>query len=458
MEAQERVGVALGGEAGARLLHHLAMPASADTVLRLICRRPLPEQGALRVVGVDDWAVRRGRTYGTIVVDMERRCVADLLPDRTATTVAGWLQQRPGIEVVTRDRSTEYARAAAVGAPKAVQVADRWHLLANVRDMLERWLARAHARLRRLPVPSGGDGCQLGQRTRAYRRSATEDVASADSRARWVVAYDDVRRRHLAGEKLLAISRSTGLARATARKYAHADAFPERAVRRPGRSNLDPYLAHLEATLAEGFEDAMALWREVRAQGYAGGHQMVQRWVAEHRSKPTTRTAHKWLRQALATTPSGATSNRAAALPSPKQLAWLLVQQPAALPPMGAAAVTRVEQDKEAALVTSLARRLTALVRACGVGQATRPAAPLADLDAWLTEARACGVGAVETFAAGLEQDGDAVRAALTLPWSNGQAEGQITRLKLLKRQSYGRARVSVRCRHADGAVCLWCT
>jgi len=436
--------VALGGEAGARLLHHLAMPASAEMVLRLIRRRPLPEQGTLRVVGVDGWAMRRGRTYGTIVVDMERRRVAGLLPDRTAATVAGWLQQRPGIEVVTRDRSTEYARAVAIGAPKAVQVADRWHLLANVRDMLERWLARAHARLRRLPVPSGGDGRQPGQRTRAYRRSATEDAASADSRARWVVAYDDVRRRHLAGEKLLAISRSTGLARATVRKYAHADAFPERAVRRPGRSNLDPYVAHLEARLAEGFENAMALWREVRAQGYAGGRQMVQRWVAEHRSKPATRTAHKWLRQAPATTPSGATPNRAAVLPSPRQLAWLLVQPPAALPPaalppMGAASVTRVEQDREAALVTSLARRFTALVRACGVGQATRPAAPLAGLDAWLTKARACGVGAVETFAAGLEQNSAAVRAALTLPWSNGQAEGQITRLKLLKRQSYGR-------------------
>ena len=132
-EAQKRVGVALGGEAGARLLHHLAMPASAETVLRLIRRRPLPEQGTLRVVGVDGWAMRRGRTYGTIVVDMERRRVAGLLPDRTAATVAGWLQQRPGIEVVTRDRSTEYARAVAIGAPKAVQVADRWHLLASVR-------------------------------------------------------------------------------------------------------------------------------------------------------------------------------------------------------------------------------------------------------------------------------------------------------------------------------------
>ncbi len=390
-EAQGRVGVALGGEAGARLLHRLAMPASADTVLRLIRRLPLPEQDAPRIVGVDDWAMRKGRTYGTIVVDLERRCVVELLPDRTAVTVAAWLQQRPEIEVVARDRSTEYARAAAIGAPKAVQVADRWHLLSNVRAMLERWLARAHARLRRLPVPPGGDGRQLGQRTHAYHRSAADDAASADSRARWLAAYEDVRRRYLAGEKLLTISRSTGLARATVRKYACADSFPERAVRPPGRSNLDPYLAHLEARLAEGCEDAMALWREMRALGHAGGPKMVQRWVAEHRTAPARSTAHKWLQRAPAVTPPGTTPGRPAALPSPKQLAWLLVQPPTALPPLDAAAVTRVEQDKEAAMVASLARRFTALVRLCGIAQTSRPATPLATFDAWLTEARRVG-------------------------------------------------------------------
>lgn len=127
-EAQSQVGAALGGEAGARLLQRLAMPASADAVLCLVRRMALPEPEPPRVVAVDDWAKRRGRTYGTIVVDLERRRVIDLLPDRTSTTVADWLRQRPGIEVVARDRSTEYAHAAAIGAPKAVQVADRWRV------------------------------------------------------------------------------------------------------------------------------------------------------------------------------------------------------------------------------------------------------------------------------------------------------------------------------------------
>jgi hypothetical protein len=127
-------------------------------------------------------------------------------------------------------------------------------------------------------------------------------------------------------------------------------------------------------------------------------------------------------------------------LPSPKQLAWLLAQPVAAVPPHGAAAVALVKQDCEAARVANLSSRFTALVRGCSVGCNEPHPAPGGDLDVWLAEARSCGVRAIETFAAGLEQDGAAVRAALTTPWSNGQAEGQITRLKLIKRTMYGRA------------------
>jgi len=136
--AQARVGVAVGGNAGSRLLRHLAMPASADTVLRLIHRLPLPAQESPRVVGVDDWAIRKRCTYGTVVVDLERRRVLDLLPNRTAETLAEWLREHPTIEAVARDRSTEYARGISLGAPKAEQVADRWHLLANMRQAVER--------------------------------------------------------------------------------------------------------------------------------------------------------------------------------------------------------------------------------------------------------------------------------------------------------------------------------
>jgi len=413
------------------------MTASPDTVLRLVRGLPFPAPDAPRVVGIDDWAIRKGRTYGTLLVDLEHRRPLDLLPDRSGASVAAWLRRRPQIRVVARDRSTEYMRAATAGAPTAVQVADRWHLLLNMRHALERWLARSHARLRRLPALPDGDGRPPGQRLRAYRRGDAEIAASADSRARRLAAYEEVRRRYLAGETLWAIGLATGLARGTIRKYAHAESFPERAVRRPNASRLDPYLAHIERRRAEGCENAMALWREVRDQGFTGSHRQVHRFVAERRTAPARRTARKWLGRD--TTPHlwPSTLSR---LPSPKQLAWLLVQPVAALPPHAAAAVARVKEDGEAARVANLARRFTELVRGCSVGCDEPHPAPCKNLDMWLAEARACGVRAIETFAAGLEQDGAAVRAALTTPWSNGQAEGQITRLKLIKRTMYGRA------------------
>jgi transposase len=158
--AQVRVGLAVGAEPGARLLGRLRMPTSLDTVLRLVHRHPIPEVATPRVLGVDDWAWRKGRAWGTILIDLETRSPVDLLPDRTAPTVSAWLCAHPGVEVVARDRSTEYARAITEGAPDALQVADRWHLLHNLRQVLVRHLTSVREQLKALPgaedLPAGG--------------------------------------------------------------------------------------------------------------------------------------------------------------------------------------------------------------------------------------------------------------------------------------------------------------
>ena len=426
-EAQGRTGAALGGEAGARLLSRLSMPASADTVLRLLSQLPLPLQTDPRVVGVDDWAKRRGRSYGTIVVDLERRRVIDLLPDRTAVTLAAWLRQHPGIEVVARDRSTEYASGIASGAPKAVQVADRWHLLANLRQAVERWLAGAHGRLRRLPaLPGEGNAVPAG-RTGPFPRGTTEAQVRSDSRVRRLALYDEVQHRHTAGEPLISIARAMNLARGTVRNYAYASSFPERGAHRPSRSTINRYLPHLQARVAEGCEDAAVLWRELQAQGFTGTARQVRRWMSEHRRRPARTAPHRWRGQASAN-PGSTDGSPPTPLPAARPLAWLLVQPPATLPAADAAAVRRVEQDKDA------------LVRGCNAGSQTDAVAAGAELDAWLVEAGRCGVPTMETFAAGLRKDSDAIRAALTTPWSNGQTEGQVNRLKLVKRQMYGHA------------------
>ena len=438
-EAQGRTGAALGGEAGARLLSRLSMPASADTVLRLLNRLPLPLPTGPRVIGVDDWAKRKGHSYGTIVVDLERRRVVDLLPDRSATTLAGWLQQRPGIEVVARDRSTEYASGIAIGAPSAVQVADRWHLLANLRQAVERWLAGAHGRLRRLPALPDEGGALPARRTGPFPRSAAEAQVGSDSRVRRLALYNEVQRRRAAGEPLISIARAMNLARGTVRNYAYASSFPERGARRPGRSTLDRHLPHLQARVAEGCEDAAVLWRELQGQGFTGTARQVRRWMSEQRRRPARTAPHRWRGRAPAN-PGSADGSPPAPLPAARPLAWLLVQPPATLPAADAAAVGRVEQDKDALVVAKLARRFTALVRGCNAGSQTDAVGAGAELDAWLVEAGGCGVPTLETFAAGLKKDGAAIRAALTTPWSNGQTEGQVNRLKLVKRQMYGHA------------------
>ncbi len=147
-EAQRRIALSVGGEAGARLAARLAMPVSADTLLRLIRAEPVPVTTAPRVIGIDDWAWRRGQRYGTLIVDLERNRPVDLLPDRDARTVEAWLQSHPGTEIVARDRAGAYADGIRSGAPEAVQVGDRWHLLRNLGDALARALDRHQHDLR----------------------------------------------------------------------------------------------------------------------------------------------------------------------------------------------------------------------------------------------------------------------------------------------------------------------
>jgi transposase len=355
------VGIALSGEAAARLLQRLAMPTSADTVLRLVRALPLPEAEAPRVLGVDDWALKKGPTYGTILVDLAARRVVDLLPERTAPALAGWLEAHPTIEAVVRERSSEYGRGATLGAPEAVQVADRWHLLYNLRQMLGRWLAGIHGRLQALPaLPAQGAPTR---RTRARirapkpKRPPPQPVAPAGWPA--TKRFGDVFRR----AKNCWPSAVLGAWRAArCGALPSAERFPERAVRVPPPSILDPYLGHLEARLAAGCENATALWRELQTLGFGGSSKQVHRWVSQRRTAPAKNTARS-RRTAPASAPSVDPPSGAAPLPSPRQLAWRLVQAPEKLEQSEAAILARLAQDAEVARGVDLAQRLAELVR-----------------------------------------------------------------------------------------------
>lgn len=184
----------------------------------------------------------------------------------------------------------------------------------------------------------------------------------------------------------------------------------------------------------------MPLWREARDLGFCGTQKQIQRWLSERRTRPAKTTTRQWPTRPACPNPSPSSPPP---LPSPKQLSWPLLREPAELNPEDVAVVERVMQDVQTATVVDLARRFCDIVRRAGLREQQDGSSPKA-FDAWLVEARRCGVRGVESFAASLDQDGAAVRAALTLPWSSGQAEGQINRLKLLKRAMYGRAKLDL--------------
>ncbi len=435
-ETQGRVGIVCGGAPGARLLTHLRMPASRATVLRLVRAMPMPDAPAPVHVGVDDWAMRKGCSYGTIVVDLDRHRVVDLLPDRTAATLAGWLVQRTGHQgrgpgPLDRVRPWRQPRRSPGRTGRRPLAPARQHAPGR------RTLAARRSCAAPAPAARPRIAPLAPRRDRAFPRTRVGARSGRREPGRWKAVYDEVRRRHAAWETLLGIARAMGLARATVRKYAAADTFPARLPHGPGPSLLDPHVDYLLGRIGEGCENAMALWREIRERGYPGTSRQVHRFVAERRTKPT-RSGRKPRGETM---PVPETPAAEPSLPSARQLAWLLVQPTSALDAAAAAVVARVEQDATASAVADLARRFTALVRASGVGRTATPGRDAVS-----------GVRCLDHDGEGLQRARDrdvrlgigrrraAVRAALTEPWSSGQAEGQINRLKLIKRQSYGRA------------------
>lgn len=427
--AQAAVGVALGGEASARLLPELGMPVSADTALRDVRRVPLVARPPPRVLGVDDWALRRGRTYGTILVDLERHVVVDLLPDRTSATLAAWLSQHPGVEVIARDRSTEYAKGASQGAPDAVQVADRWHLLQSARQLLERYLPGVHARLRELPEPPTRAE-PAWARQHAFPRTRSEAVIGQKAREERHLVYERVKELRHQGLGIATIARKLRINRQTVRKYAYAHSFPERGRQAVRESQLDPFLPYLHAQWEAGCENASQLWREIQERGYTGTKKQVLRWMSTRRRTPSKHSPQKTGADAEPLTAAEPTSPASRPLPGPKRLAWLLCQGDTELAAAEGATVARVRQDSELTAVHDAITAFIGLVR-------TKTSE---GFDAWLETTTISTIRALRTFARGIQADYAAVRAALELPWSNAQCEGQVTRLKFLKRQMYGRA------------------
>jgi transposase len=422
------IGEAMGGEAGARLSQKLAMACSPATLLRLVRHSPLPSSAHVRVVGVDEWAWRKGQRYGTIVVDLEQQRPIDLLADASAESFAAWLQAHPTVEIVSRDRGTTYADGATRGAPQALQIADRWHLIHNLGEALEKVLARHHADLKRAFTPEEQDQLthpsELPALTRTRAVSQTEQARLARQERRRAL-FAQVQELSAQGWTGASIARMLGIHKKTAVKYATADHFPESRSDR-GRK-LSPYLPSLQTQWAAGEHNIALLYQTIRSQGYSGSETLVRQYVSSLREEigPPRRPRRYYPRI------SKERQRQQRTALSSRRATWLVLRRPEELSSHEKHMLDLLEQaHPQLKVACELAQVFAQMIR--------RRNAPA--LEPWLEETLTGGVPELRTFAAGIKRDQAAVLAALTHNWSQGQVEGQIHRLKLLKRQAYGRA------------------
>jgi len=407
----DSLAIVLSGQAGARLAAQLALPVSADTLLRR-AKKTTSTPPTPRVLGVDDFAFRRGHTYGTILINLETHQPVDVLEDRDSETFANWLRQHPGVEIISRDRSKDYQRGAADGAPQAQQVIDRWHLLKNLREAIERFLNHT------LIPPAGGEE-KRAQTPVRQKRTSGERARSEGSRRRRLALYQQVKELYRQGGTILGIARQLHIGHRRVRNFVRSPSFSEWGKPARTRSAIDPYRAYLQERWQQGCRSTPQLWRELQARGFTGSRMMVYRWVQLQSDGP-------------ASTPASARNQETIAVKSmaPRPLSWLFLCAPERLDKQEQETLSRALEAEPINMAYTLAQQLVMMIKEHNAQS----------VDTWLLDCQNSGISDLVTFAQGVEKEGSAFQAALTLPYSNGPVEGKINKLKSIKRSMYGRS------------------
>ena len=402
------VAAALAGRAGSRLARAvLAVQVSRHTLIRVLMALPGPAAGRVRVLGIDDFSLRKGRDYATLLVNMETGEPVDVLPDREAGTARKWLEAHPEVEVICRDRAGAYAEAARDGAPQAIQVADRWHIWHNLCEYAGKAVARHQDCVARSGCARQGRQDDQQQQEQQEEEGEGEGGVPAGLEAVIRGRHAAVRELRAAGRTLPEAAAALGLSQQLTGRFwraASADAL----LKARGASALDPWKPYLRRRWDAGITTIAVLHREITALGYAGSEPTTYAWLAllklaappKPPAPPTKRQVTSWMLTDPARLDAG----------QQEQLAAILGRCP--------------ELQDLAGHITAFAKILT-----------HRPGGRLDD---WLAAAGGCP--ALQPFANGIRRDYQAVRNALTLDWNSGRVEGRNTRTKLLERQMYGRA------------------
>jgi transposase len=412
------LGLKAGGNMGASIAMLMDIPISSSTILRLACNMQEAALETPRVLGIDDWAFKKGHNYGTILVDLEKQQPIELLPDRESETVRKWLVEHPGVEIISRDRGGDYAKGSREGAPDAIQIADRWHLLKNLGDALHRMMNKLNRELRQA-AQQVAQSEEITDENHQNESESQTNNGSEDKEApsRYELNFLEVKRLQAEDHSIYGIFRITGIHRETIKKYFQFDTYPDRKEAPTTASSVDPYGQHVRKRWCEGEHNHLKLIEEIKPMGYVGSVTSLYRYT-----RHLPQDDHRDLEKTVQPKVEVWSSRKAARLVRKHSDSWT------------------VEEKKY----------LEAFFKLCPSAEKARKIAlEFHDmmkqkkselLDSWIEDALKSDIENLKRFAQGIQQDYNAVKAALALEWSNGQVEGQVNRLKTLKRQMYGRA------------------
>jgi transposase len=442
---QRLLGLQVGASGAARIAKRQGMPVSPNTLLRLVRTTPVSLRATPAHLGVDEWSFGKGQDFKTMLVDLDTNRPVELLPDTAAATLATWLRDHPGVKLIARDRAGSFAEGASQGAPDAVQVADRFHLMKNLRDALELILNRMVEARRAAAAVLAERGAELVTTVGAWDDGAADERVppstdlvglvnlpyrkrlQASRREQRLARYEQVVTLHKAGTRPQEIARLMRMNITTVKRYLASESFPERVPYPRLPSKLDPYLPYLERRWMEGETRGSVLLEEVRRQGFVGSLMTVNRWAMRYQqlvAPPATSMRSKLRKLQPGDIPPPAPLRS-------RRVVWWVLEAPASLSEGRRRVLERMEAAEPSfGALYRLTVDFTEMLRK------RQPE----HLRSWLEAAQASEFPELKSLATGMERDYTAVENGMRLSYSTGPVEGNINRLKLIKRSGYGRA------------------
>lgn len=406
-----RVALEPGGNTGATISRFIRVPVSVSTILRIIKKKTVASIAATSgIIGVDDWAFKKGHVYGTILVDLESRKVIDLLEDREAETLEVWLEKHPEVKVISRDRATKYALGAKKGAPQAIQVADRFHLIKNLGETVTKVFQHRGEILKEAYDQYNSEAqAELPAEEKPFIECQEQSEKEVVNPARQH-KFEKIKEQHRSGHNVSAISQALKIDRRTVYRYIQLEKLTKDARRVSNKlKGFEEYLLQ-EITTGKNLK---TLYEGVVAKGFQGSYDKfrynLKRLLKREKITRQLVPAKSW---------------------SPRELSIMLYKDEKDL---------EMEDKKFLNLLYErcpVIKQTAGLVRQFKDLFKTKEQGSLAT---WIDNALKANT-AIKTFAKNLTKDFDAVNNAVVTQYSNGQVEGQVNRLKNIKRRMYGKA------------------